>query len=330
MSAACVKVIHGANDGVFDLAGATVASVRRSLVDAFNVPEDALAFVNGEQVDLSSFRLVGQETLEFCQQAGIKGAGKKKNLTEEDLNRLGLAVVGNEAIPIEDAYPDESWEATRLEAYAKAKLAGSSLAEERAILESHKSAVELFWAGCALYFFRDKKKAERHGAWTEWKRKNALADSTVLEAIKLYENAKTEDALIGLGITEAKEKFVYPFKNKGDDEQATSPKPDKKSKKPKKTKQPKGPKKPTADPDPDEEDQGETGAGDESPVIEQTRTLTTELEEIAQRLNEIAQDDMGKVDWKEEDQDRFVNAVSAVFTATNKISVRINNELFPN
>src|ERR1022692_338582 len=138
MSAACVKVIHGANDGVFDLAGATVASVRRSLVDAFNVPEDALAFVNGEQVDLSSFRLVGQETLEFCQQAGIKGAGKKKNLTEEDLNRLGLAVVGNEAIPIEDAYPDESWEATRLEAYAKAKLAGSSLAEERAILESHK------------------------------------------------------------------------------------------------------------------------------------------------------------------------------------------------
>ena len=33
-----VKVIHGANDGIFDVAGETVASVQASLADAFNIP----------------------------------------------------------------------------------------------------------------------------------------------------------------------------------------------------------------------------------------------------------------------------------------------------
>ena len=106
MSAACVRVIHGANDGTFDLEGATVDRVRRSLVDAFNVPEDAIAFVNGEQVDPANYRLACQDTLEFCRQAGVKGAGKK-NFTEDDLNKLGFAIVGDQAVPIEDAFPDD-------------------------------------------------------------------------------------------------------------------------------------------------------------------------------------------------------------------------------
>jgi hypothetical protein len=72
MEAAEIKVIHGANDGTFNLSGATIAQVRASLVDAFNIPADALAFVNGEQVD-NEFVLKAQDTCEFVRAAGVKG-----------------------------------------------------------------------------------------------------------------------------------------------------------------------------------------------------------------------------------------------------------------
>ena len=71
-AAGSVKVIHGANDGVFSLVGAKVSTVRASLVDAFNIPGDALAFVNGDQVD-QNYTLQQNDTLEFVKQAGVKG-----------------------------------------------------------------------------------------------------------------------------------------------------------------------------------------------------------------------------------------------------------------
>jgi hypothetical protein len=72
LDAAEVKVIHGANDGTFNLAGSKVSTVRASLVDAFNIPGDALSFVNGEQVD-ANYTLQQNDTLEFVKQAGVKG-----------------------------------------------------------------------------------------------------------------------------------------------------------------------------------------------------------------------------------------------------------------
>jgi hypothetical protein len=68
-----VKVIHGANDDEFEAVGATVSAVRANLVDAFNIPADALAFVDGEQVD-NEYSLKAGETLEFVKAAGVKGA----------------------------------------------------------------------------------------------------------------------------------------------------------------------------------------------------------------------------------------------------------------
>jgi len=67
-----VKVIHGANDGTFALEGAKVGTVRSSLVDAFNIPKDAIAFVNGELADMG-YTLATDDTLEFCKQSGSKG-----------------------------------------------------------------------------------------------------------------------------------------------------------------------------------------------------------------------------------------------------------------
>jgi hypothetical protein len=71
-----VKILHGANDGIFGVVGATVASVRESLVDAFNIPVEAMPFVNGETVK-GDFRLRANDTLEFVKRAGRKGVGEK-------------------------------------------------------------------------------------------------------------------------------------------------------------------------------------------------------------------------------------------------------------
>lgn len=323
-----VKVIHGANDGTFDLAGSKVSGVRASLVDAFNVPGDALAFVNGDVVP-ASYRLARNDTLEFVRSIGVKGAGKK-NLTEQDLNEMGFAVVGNEAVPIEDGIPDSSWETNRLEAYAKGRLASSGQAERQSILQAEKAAVDLYWAGCALKIVRDQKKSEGRGAWTAWLNEKGLAPSTVNDATLLYEHAKTPDALRGLGITVAKERFVRPCKKKARDDHdapittTTSPA---KATSGGTAKSPNI--KPTViaddDVEEDADDDDELESNDDSAVSNLTDTLASELEEIAQRLNEIAQDEMGKVNWNEEK--RFENALSAVWTAIDNIYGRINHDL---
>lgn len=67
-----VTVIHGMNDEEFEIVGAPVSQVRANLVDAFNIPGDALTFVNGEQVD-GNFILQANMTLEFIKAAGQKG-----------------------------------------------------------------------------------------------------------------------------------------------------------------------------------------------------------------------------------------------------------------
>lgn len=67
-----IKVIHGSSDEDFELVGANVASVRASLVDAFNIPADAQAFVDGEEVN-ENHVLQKNQTLEFVKAAGVKG-----------------------------------------------------------------------------------------------------------------------------------------------------------------------------------------------------------------------------------------------------------------
>jgi hypothetical protein len=130
--------------------------------------------------------------------------------TEKGRQRLGLAVVGDEVSRVEDATPCPSWQPKRLIASATAHLATSEVAERESLVQAHKSAVALFWAGCALSLLRAQCKAKRHGAWAKLQREQGWARTTVNDAIRLYENAQTPDALDGLGIIEAKLRFVYP------------------------------------------------------------------------------------------------------------------------
>lgn len=78
-----VKVVCGATDGIFDgLVGVSVATVKASLVDAFNIPFDAIAFVDGEEVG-DDYRLQANTVLEFVRQFGKKGVGNQV-WTDED------------------------------------------------------------------------------------------------------------------------------------------------------------------------------------------------------------------------------------------------------
>jgi hypothetical protein len=127
-------------------------------------------------------------------------------MTETDLATMGLTVEGDQVVRADlDKKPDPSWTVEQLAIYAKSKMASSAQAEKEAILQAHKSAVDLFWAGAALWLIRDRLKKEER--WVAWQKANKLARSTVLEAIALYENAKSPDTLVGLGITVAKERF---------------------------------------------------------------------------------------------------------------------------
>ncbi len=137
-------------------------------------------------------------------------------MTMQDVGRRNANVLS-----LNDETPNTAWDVERLTSFAKQKLDQSSIANNQAILHAHKSAVDLFRAGCALFFLRSKCKQEAKGEWTKWLQSHGLAATTVNDAIRLYENAKTEDALASLGITEAKAKFVYPTKDTHDRSQSS-------------------------------------------------------------------------------------------------------------
>lgn len=250
---------------------------------------------------------------------------KSASISEAQLHRLGLTVVGNEAIRLVDTRPDEGWEPERLAAYAKGELATSVLAEQEAILQCHKSAVHLFRAGHAYSLLRVKCK-KKHGEWTTFKRQHSLKTTTVNDAIRLYEGAKTEDALLGLGITEAKDKFVYPAKGKvGEDERQS---------KAVQRKTGRGTRGGRADPSRtgeaghrgEESSEADPSPGDRQDGDEAVETLADEIEGIAQRLSEIAQDDMGKVHWSAAERWKANNAIAAVEKYVVVIHRRLNDE----
>jgi hypothetical protein len=67
-----VRVVHGANQEYFDLAGKTVGSVRKNLREIFNIPSDAEALISGNAVP-DDFILEGGQSLEFLKESGVKG-----------------------------------------------------------------------------------------------------------------------------------------------------------------------------------------------------------------------------------------------------------------
>lgn len=317
-----VRVVHGANDGFFEVAGVTIRSLQDSLADAFNIPDDAIALANGQRVP-DSYQLRRDDMLEFVRECGQKAGRKKATAAQPD----------DDDDKDEDrvAPPDFSaMDLDGLAAFIDGRLASSYEAERRSLLQANKSAVHLFWAGAALYEARAKCEKEGRGEWTAYKKEHGFKDTTTNDAIRLFENAKTPAALAGLGVTEAKEKFVYPAK-KGSDQKSTDLKPN--SPKTKGGSRPgklppasEGPA-PTKSAAVTQAEDAELEKDDGNlNVIDSTVTLAETLEVIAQDLNDIVQDDMGKVDWNGAAATRLENAIAAVESAAAKLTRRMNND----
>ena len=79
-----VKVEHGANLLLVDVAGFSVGQIQRSFAEALNVPEKAAAFVNGQPAPRTKTLNRG-DSLEFLVVHGQKGA-----LSSEELEQLNL------------------------------------------------------------------------------------------------------------------------------------------------------------------------------------------------------------------------------------------------
>jgi DNA-binding winged helix-turn-helix (wHTH) protein len=78
-----VRVVHGANEGRFHVEGNTVKQVAYSLRQVFNIPADAVAFVNGKRVT-DDHMLADGSNLEFTKDWGSKG-GVQDYWSEEEI-----------------------------------------------------------------------------------------------------------------------------------------------------------------------------------------------------------------------------------------------------
>ena len=105
-------------------------------------------------------------------------------ITEKDMHRLGLTIVGNEAIPLTEP-PGESWDIDRLRSYALGELEHLKECNTQVLILARRSARHLFRAGHAFYLLREKLKEQE--AWMAWLREQKLPHATVIQAIQLYE-----------------------------------------------------------------------------------------------------------------------------------------------
>lgn len=81
-----VRVICGANEGSYPLAGRSIAEVRKGLRDAFNLSAEHVANVNGHQCENEEV-LQNGDTLEFINEFGCKG-GVQEFVSETELRQL--------------------------------------------------------------------------------------------------------------------------------------------------------------------------------------------------------------------------------------------------
>jgi stage V sporulation protein SpoVS len=307
-----VKVFHGDDMTVYGFAGQRVSDVRKWLTDTLCISKDANTTVNGRRVP-GTYVLREHDALWFPSKTVDKAS---PDIATMSLDELAVFVTG--------------------------ELGSLKQAEERALLQSQKSAVHLYWAGCALSKAKELCEVKGIEEWKQFKTEHSLPDTTVNEAIRLFKNAKTPEALTGMGITEAKNKFVF-HERKPISPKSTASKPLAQGK----AKPIDGKSDKTTAPidEVGHSDAGElTEPADEieysdvsdptdpvdevehSEASDPTEAVVGALNDVAQQLNEIAQDQLGKADLQNLATARVNQALKAVSQAVTKIRKRIGHD----
>lgn len=255
--------------------------------------------------------IYGQEEIAVSQDAkandscqfGLKGSSddqKNTRIESEKINEMNLS---------------------QLAKFVSGEIKSSKESEKESLLQAKKSARHLFHAGEALDKARTLCEKQKYGEWKKWKEENNFAHTTVNDAIRLFKNAKTVEAIAGLGITDAKTKFVYPPKHV---KQEIPKKPIEEQEAVKKSaKKAVGKNAKNMKPaDKGEQDQPIGLVEQLDPIDEIIETLNS----LAQQLTEIAQDQLGRVNLQKADSPRIQTALDAITQGTNKIQERIEHE----
>ena len=67
-----IHIEHGANDIDMAVAGFPVNKIKNAVAQILSIPDDAIAFVDGEQVE-NDYVLKAGQRLEFLKESGRKG-----------------------------------------------------------------------------------------------------------------------------------------------------------------------------------------------------------------------------------------------------------------
>ena len=210
---------------------------------------------------------------------------------------------------------------SQLAKYVSGEIKSSKESKKESLLQAKKSACHLFYAGEALDKARTLCEKQKYGEWKKWKEENNFAHTTVNDAIRLFKKAKTVEAIAGLGITDAKKKFVYQTKHEKTEI----------------------PKKPVVEKEASEKSAKKAfgtnsknmkpvdKGGQNQPIgpVEQLDPIDEIIEtlnSLAQQLTEIAQDRLRKVNLQKADSPRIQTALDAITQGTSKIQERIEHE----
>ena len=79
-----VRVSYGVNTGYFELEGKTVGKVRKIFSEAYSIPKEAVAYVDGKALD-DDHVLTSDIELNFQKETGVKGTKRWAEKSKESI-----------------------------------------------------------------------------------------------------------------------------------------------------------------------------------------------------------------------------------------------------
>jgi|GEM_PF-6083501 len=125
---------------------------------------------------------------------GVNGQGSDDRNLPSDREDTGLAAL--EGLTLE-----------QLAAIASKEIGEARQFQAEAVGLSRRSTLTLYRAGRTLWCARKKLKGKGKRAWTKWQKSHGIPVTSAWQAIRLYEEAESEEAVAGLTRSQALQKY---------------------------------------------------------------------------------------------------------------------------
>lgn len=141
---------------------------------------------------------------------GVTSQGSDDRIIQTEREDNGLAAL--EGLSLEE-----------LAAIAAKEIGESRQLQVQAVGLSRRSTVTLYRAGRALWVARKQFKGKGKRSWTKWQKASGIPITSAWQAIRLYEEAESEEAVAGLTRTQALQKYRITKPKKERAKQAPEP-----------------------------------------------------------------------------------------------------------